>query len=640
LQEGLIGVGGLGVFALLVEFVPLTEGDVRRFGGQGGHEKKEEQPTQRGGGRGGFGVGSALARLHLLESGQGGFEFGNEQGHFLGGVLGGVAVLVAGLEKFLELFVGGGVKGVGRQSFKSGFGDGGSGKVEAFAELFLKKTEDAGVKLFVIAAGGELGKIGKAFLNQAGDVALAAEAGVIGKVIPAPAPEESGDPHERQHGLEAKEPGLKNKGPGMGDFAPKERFDVDDVVALRLFGRRRIGGNNGGDGSRGAGFDLNGNGAVGQGAKGFLIRIEKSELERWDLFDRSVQRRDDLLEVLRAVDLQRVGGVEFGGGRIGFEIAPARLVGGKGDVVEPAGAGDANLEGDGVAGVESSWTGVKGGESEITDGPSETRDVRRGGRHCLDGYRDGGAVDADVLGAAFAENVRRADGDVEFPSGGAKGQGASFVGGQSDLKDVKEVGGAVNHDAGSQMDVRIDDLAGGEAVAIEDRLLHAIGSLGVTLDFSADDLAEIDIGGRDTDLDKGGAGAGHGGGAALTDDQTEGLGINSVPIDARRDGRNRVVAGSGGSDLESVNGRVDDLKVVDADFALGARALDGQAIDGGNGRFRGNIAARNGEAEGGGIADGDLVAVQGGFVRGSGGGNSAKGKEKGQRPRQKALANG
>jgi len=55
-------------------------------------------------------------------------------------------------------------------------------------------------------------------------------------------------------------------------------------------------------------------GRMGQGVEGAGVGIEIAEGEGGNFLDADIHRRDDLLEILGAFDLQRVVAVQFGGG--------------------------------------------------------------------------------------------------------------------------------------------------------------------------------------------------------------------------------------------------------------------------------------------------------------------------------------
>src|SRR5260370_1228405 len=68
-------------------------------------------------------------------------------------------------------------------------------------------------------------------------------------------------------------------------------------------------------------------GGLGEDAITFLVGSKKAERGWRQSFDLVLLRHDNLLESLCALQSERVGGLRFGGGRVGLEIAPRALFG-------------------------------------------------------------------------------------------------------------------------------------------------------------------------------------------------------------------------------------------------------------------------------------------------------------------------
>ena len=84
-----------------------------------------------------------------------------------------------------------------------------------------------------------------------------------------------------------------------------------------------------------------------------------------------ILRRNDLLKRLGALKTELVAGLQLGGGRIGFEIAPGVLRRQR-DRVERAAPGDLHAHGDGIADGDRRRAGG-GGHGEIADRAGEIR---------------------------------------------------------------------------------------------------------------------------------------------------------------------------------------------------------------------------------------------------------------------------
>src|ERR1700722_6626235 len=100
-------------------------------------------------------------------------------------------------------------------------------------------------------------------------------------------------------------------------------------------------------------------------------RIEVTEGKGRQFLDLGVERSDDLLEILGALNLQGVGGFKFAGGRISLEFAPALLIERQRDGVEGTASGNADLQRNWVAHSDRHRPRVVLRKRKITDSAVE-----------------------------------------------------------------------------------------------------------------------------------------------------------------------------------------------------------------------------------------------------------------------------
>ena len=144
-----------------------------------------------------------------MQFAQGGLELGNDRGQFLAGLDRRIAGEIAGLKQLVQGGEGG-FRHTTRAEmlFDDGFRDGGGRQVEALAQLLLQEAEQGGKEVVGLVVGGVLPQFEQALPDDLSDLPAAAQAGIVGELLRAAAPDDRRKPGEHGHGLERQEPGL------------------------------------------------------------------------------------------------------------------------------------------------------------------------------------------------------------------------------------------------------------------------------------------------------------------------------------------------------------------------------------------------------------------------------------------------
>ena len=326
---------------------------------------------------------------------------------------------------------------------------------------------------------------------------------------------------------------------------------------------------------------------------------------------------------------ERVGGLHFGRGRVGLELAPGVLLG-QGERVERAAAGELDSDGDRVAGGDVGGAGAEG-HREAADGAVEVGgDVFFRQRQHGERFGFGGQGDA-LLFDLHRRNSRRDRRSRRRWSGsgsckgerdvhGAKGERAGLDGGEGGDQRGDEVDGIADAHppalgVGGLEDADALGLQGAAAVlieALEDVLGIGDPLANIDLKLNRENLAHIDLLLRHSELEEGQLLPGRisRGGVGFHGGQLQRLRRQDLAADLGSQGGDDKLARLGGGQRKVLHDRGRGLAVYDAevpgtplagDLEIGERRWSGD-------RF--GVAALKLERQGRRLADRDGLAIQ------------------------------